>query len=106
MASPSPNLELIRNALDTYAKRMNIDLKDNPFAKQVKDCNSVDTILQLLETNRAEFQQFRDNKSKFIDRLYPVVTFFNTFSGILGEATGLVSHKTVSGLSICSLFFF
>jgi hypothetical protein len=32
----SPNLQLIHEALDTYAEQMKIDLKDNPFAEEVK----------------------------------------------------------------------
>jgi hypothetical protein len=34
--SSSPNLQLIRDALDTYAEQMKIDLKDNPFAEELK----------------------------------------------------------------------
>ena len=87
----SPNLQPIREALDTYAEQMKIDLKDNPFAEEVKGCNSPEAILQLLEKNRDEFKEYRNKNRKFIDCLNPVVKFVHTFSGILGEATSLVS---------------
>ena len=47
----SPNLKLICDALDTYVEQMKIDLKDSPFAEEVKGCNSPESILQLLEKN-------------------------------------------------------
>ena len=87
----SPNLQPIREALDTYAEQMKIDLKDNPFAEEVKGCNSPEAILQLLEKNRDEFKEYRDKNRKFIDCLNPVVKFVHAFSGILGETTSLVS---------------
>ena len=87
----SPNLQSIREALDTYAEQMKIDLKDNPFADEVKGCDSPEAILQLLEKNRDEFKEYRDKNRKFIDCLNPVVKFVHAFSGILGEATSLVN---------------
>jgi hypothetical protein len=89
----SPNLQLIRDALDTYAEQMKIDIKDNPFAEDVKGCDSPEAILQLLEKNRDEFKEYRDKNRKFIDCLNPVVKFVHAFSNVLGEATGLVSAE-------------
>jgi hypothetical protein len=48
----SPNMQLIRDALDTYAEQMKIDLKDNSFAEDIKGCDPPEAILQLLEKNR------------------------------------------------------
>jgi hypothetical protein len=87
----SPNLQLIRKALDNYAEQMKIDLNDNPFAEQVKRCDSPEAILELLEKNRDEFKEYRDKNRKFIHSLNPIVKFVHAFSGILGEATSLVS---------------
>jgi hypothetical protein len=85
--------QLIRDALDTYAEQMKIDLKDNPFAEEVKGCDSPEAILQLLEKNRDEFKEYRDKNRKFIDCLNPVVKFVHAFSEVLGEATSLVSAE-------------
>ena len=96
MSSPnlkSPNLQLICDALDMYAEEMKIDLKDNPFAEELKRCESPEAILQLLEKNRDGFKQYRDKNRKFIDCLSPVVKFVHAFSGLLGEAASLVSSE-------------
>ena len=87
----TPNLQLIREALDTYAEQMKIDLKDNPFAEEVKGCDTPEAILQLLEKNRDEFKEYREKNRKFIDCLDPVVKFVHAFSNVLGEVTSLVS---------------
>ena len=87
----SQNLQLIRDALDDYAKQMKIDLKDNPFAEELKDCNSPDAILQLLEKNRDDFKDYREKDRKFIDCLNPIVKFVHAFSDVLGEAVSVVS---------------
>ena len=89
----SHNLQLIRDALDDYAKQMKIDLKGNPFAEELKDCNSPDAILQLLEKNRDDFKEYREKDRKFIDCLNPVVKFVHAFSDVLGEAASLVSAE-------------
>ena len=89
----SHNLQLIRDALDDYAKQMKIDLKGNPFAEELKDCNSPDAILQLLEKNRDDFKDYREKDRKFIDCLNPVVKFVHAFSDVLGEAASLVSAE-------------
>jgi hypothetical protein len=87
----SANLQLIRDALDTYTEQMKIDLKDNPFAEQVKGCDSPEAILRLLEKNRDNFKEYRDKNRKFIDCLNPVIKFVHVFSNVLGEAATLVS---------------
>jgi hypothetical protein len=89
----SPNLQPIRDALDDYAEQMKIDIKDNPFAEELKGCDSPGDVLQLLERNKNQFKEYRDKNRKFIDCLNPVVRFVHAFSGVLGEAAGLVSFE-------------
>ncbi|KAH9046108.1 hypothetical protein EDB84DRAFT_1467680 [Lactarius hengduanensis] len=86
----SPNFQLIRDALDNYAEKMMINLKDNPFAEEIKGCDSPGAVLQLLERNRNDFKEYRDKNRKFIDCLNPVVRFVHSFSGVLDGATSLV----------------
>ena len=95
--STMSNFQLICDALDNYAKQMKINLHDNPFAEEVKCCDSPEAVLQLLERNRNEFKEYREKNRKFIDCLNPVVQFVHIFSGILGEAASLVSPA----LSLC-----
>jgi hypothetical protein len=89
----SENFHLIHDALENYTEQMKISLKDNPFVTEIKRCDSPGAILQLLEKNRDAFKEYRDKNWKFIDYLNPIVQFVHTFSGILSEATGLVSSE-------------
>jgi hypothetical protein len=103
----SPNFQSILDALDNYTKQTGINLKDEPFADKVKGCDSPGAILRLLEENVKTFEEYRNKNRKFIDCLSPVVKFVHTFSGILGEAAGLVrrllSFSIYSFLSFSSL---
>jgi hypothetical protein len=96
------NFQSILDAVDKYAEQTGINLKENPFADKVKGCDSPDAVLLLLQENVKAFKDYRDQNRKFIDCLSPVVQFVHAFSGILGEAAGLVSREQ----SFRCLFFF
>jgi hypothetical protein len=85
------NFRSILNAVDKYAEQTGINLKENPFADKVKDCDSPGAVLSLLQENVKAFKDYRDNNRKFIECVGPVVQFVHAFSGILGEAAGMVS---------------
>ena len=99
------NFQLILDAVDRYAAETGLDLKDNPFAAKLKDCHSANAVLLLLQENMKAFNDYRDKNRKFIDCLSPVVKFVRAFSGVLGEAAGLVSREQLSRpLRIFKLF--
>ncbi|KAH9169564.1 hypothetical protein EDB89DRAFT_2244543 [Lactarius sanguifluus] len=83
----------VLGALDTYVEQMGINLKESPFADKVHGCNSPDAILLLLQENAKAFKNYRDKNRKFIDCLGPVVQFVHAFSGIIGEAAGMVPFQ-------------
>jgi hypothetical protein len=87
------NLQSILDAADKYAQQTGINLKDNPFADKVKGCDSPSAVLLLLQENVKAFKDYRDSNRKFIECVSPVVQFVHAFSGILGEAAGLVSRN-------------
>ena len=87
------NFQLILDAVDKYAEKTGIDLKENPFADKIKGCDSPGAVLILLQENTKAFKYYRDKNREFIDCLSPVIQFVHTFSKILGEAAGLVSHE-------------
>ena len=87
------NFQSILDAVDKYADETGIDLKENPFAEKVKGCDSPVAVLLLLQENMKAFKDYRDQNRKFINCLSPMVQFVHTFSEILGEAAGLVSHE-------------
>lgn len=97
------NFQLILDALDKYLEKTGINLQENPFADKVKNCDSPSTVLLLLEENLKAFKDYREENRKLIDCLNPVVQFVHAFSGILGEASGLVSRERVNNY-IASFF--
>ena len=101
------NLQSILDAADKYAQQTGINLRDNPFTDKVKGCDSPSAVLFLLQENLKAFKDYRDKNRKFIECVGPVVEFVHTFSGILGEAAGLVGrkHSFSSSLLICLLLF-
>ena len=87
------NFQSILVAVDKYAEKTGTNLKDNPFANEIKDCDSPDAVLLLLQEDLKAFKDYRDKNRKLLDCLSPVVQFVHVFSRILGEAAGLVSHE-------------
>jgi hypothetical protein len=91
--STMSNFQLILDAVDKYAEQTGINLKENPFANKIKECDSPGTVLLLLQENSKAFKDYRDQSLKFVKYLSPVVQFVHAFSGILGEAAGLVGRQ-------------
>ena len=98
------NFQFILDAVDRYSEQTGINLMKNPFANKVKGCDSPAAVLLLLQENLKAFKDYRDNNRKFIECLSPVVQVVHTFSGILGEAAGLVSRVTQFPIDLFSLF--
>ena len=91
--SSASNIQLITNALADYAKITGVDLSKNPFAAAIEQLNSPEAILELLQEREKSFKEHRDNNRRLINCLTPVVKVIQAFSGTLGEAITLVSHK-------------
>jgi hypothetical protein len=91
--SSNSNIQLITNALADYTKITGVDLSKNPFAAAVEQLNSPEAILELLQEREKAFKEYRDNNRRLINCLTPAVKVIQAFSGILGEAITLVSHK-------------
>ena len=99
------NFQLILDAADRYTEQTGINLNQNPFADKVKSCDSPGAVLLLLQENLKEFKDYRDKDRKFIECLRPVVQVVHAFSGILGEAAGLVSRNQSCRCRYCHLIF-
>ena len=79
------------SALSDYAKQTTIDLPTHPFAQSLQNCDSPERILDLFADKANQFQTYRDGNRKLINCLKPVVRVLHTVSGILGEASTMVS---------------
>ena len=90
--SSSSNAQLIIRALADYSKQTGIDISNNPFAITLEQSNSPEAILQLLQQREKAFKEYRDGNRRLINCLSPAVKVLQAFSGVMGEAVGLVSH--------------
>ena len=89
--SSTSNAQLIVNALVDYAQTTGIDLSKNSFATAFEQSNTPEAILQLLEGREKAFKEYRDGNRRLINCLSPAVKVIQAFSGVIGEATSLVS---------------
>ena len=107
---PSPTMSLPRAssnfqsvldaALDSYARQTGVDLTRHPSAEKLQNCHSPEDIIQLLSERETAFKDYRDKYRNLIDRLRPIVKVVHAFSGVLGEAAGLVSFRHCRNLQI------
>ncbi|KAF8268209.1 hypothetical protein EI94DRAFT_1206363 [Lactarius quietus] len=83
-AVPSSNFELMLGAaLAEYTKKTGNDLLAHWLAAELKTCDSVDAVLDILRDQAKAFEQSGDQKlMKWID---PLVHVLYTFSGALGD---------------------
>ena len=91
--SSTSNVQSITNALADYAKITGVDLSNNPFAAAIERSDSPEAILELLQEREKAFKEYREENRRLIRCLSPVVKVTQAFSGILGEAVSLVSHR-------------
>ena len=90
--SSTSNIRLINHAFEQYVKITGDDLSKNPFAAALEQSDSPEAILELLQEREKAFKEYREGSCRLINGLNPVVNVLQAFSGILGEAVGLVSY--------------
>lgn len=91
-SEPHSNFQLVINALADYANLTGVDLSNNPFAENLQQYNTPDSILDLLQEREKAFKEYRDGNRSLIKSISPAVRVLHAFSGFLGEAISLVSH--------------
>jgi len=90
----SSRLQLLFDAaLQNYEKQTRMKLLDHPFAKQLENCHSVDSVMDILQQQARAMTEFRGDDGKVVKSLKRVVHVVHTLSTstILGEGIGLVS---------------
>jgi len=90
--SSTDNVQLVIDALASYAEETGIDLCNNAFAANLEQSNPLDAILQHLHEREKAFKVHRDDNRGLINFFQPAVKVLHGFSGILGEAVGQVSR--------------
>jgi hypothetical protein len=97
-SSSSSFQSLFDAALQDYATQTGTKLDDQPLAKQLQDCDSVDAVSSLLQSQAQRFHGFRGEDGKIMKSLKSVVNVLYNLStsGVLGEGVGIVRPKVVS----------
>ena len=90
-SSPSTFQNLFNVALQDYKDKTGNSLVHHPFAKQLQECDSVESISTILEDQARVFREFRDH-GKLINSLKRVVDVLCSpfISTVLVDGIGLV----------------
>ncbi|KAH8982512.1 hypothetical protein EDB92DRAFT_2106613 [Lactarius akahatsu] len=103
-SSSTPNFQSIsEKALEEYKKKTGKDLTAHPLAAEINDCDSPESILNVLEGKANELNQSRSSDDRFTKWLNPTVNILNALSATLGESAGSVFPPTkiiFSGIGI------
>ncbi len=83
-------------ALKDYTKKTGKDLHDHPFASRIDSCDSPDSILDILQEQAREFDEFRKGDTNLFRWLNPIVRVLYTLSTnkVLKDSASSVSPAT------------
>ena len=93
MSRPSSSFQdLFNAAIRDYENQTETKLIEHPFAKQLEECDSVDSIVAILQEQAKTFRKFRGDDGKITKSLKSSVDVLYTLSNstLLGEGIGLV----------------
>ena len=93
---------LFESALHDYEKQTGIPLANHPLARQLQNCQSIDSVTALLQEQARAFSEFRE-RDKIMKSLKSVVSALSKVCAIatLGQDIGMVSPGPLIG---CSTF--
>jgi hypothetical protein len=78
---------LFETALEDYKTQTGIELAKHPLAEQLQDCNSVESVTDILREQAQGFKEFRE-KDKVLRPLKKVLTVLH----MLPSAANLAQH--------------
>ena len=93
---------LFEAALRQYEDQTEIPLVKHPLAEQLQNCDSVDSVITVLQEQVWAFSEFRGS-DRIMKSLEGVVSVLSTLSSVadLGGSIGLVGRKAPIG---CPMF--
>ena len=89
---------LFEAALQQYENQTEITLAKHPLAEQLQNCDSVDSVIAVLQEQVRAFSEFRGS-DRIMKSLESVVTVLSTLSAVadLSDSIGLVRRKVLTG---------
>jgi hypothetical protein len=96
LSSSSSFQALFGAALLDYGNRTGISLVNHPFAKQLEECDSLDSITAILREQARGFREFRGDNGKLMKsvKCSVDVLYILSISTVLGEGVGIVRPKS------------
>jgi len=93
---------LFESALQDYERQTGTILAREPLAEQFERCNSVESVVDILQEQARAFGKFQGGESGIMRSLKCVVSVLYSLSTstTLGEVIGLVRRKVLMG-SLC-----
>jgi hypothetical protein len=87
-------------ALQDYKSKTGIALDEHPFAEELQNCDSVEALTAVLNSQTKAFNQFR-GKDKILKPLKNTLSVLHKLSAAAksGQAIGLVRRWALTGLS-------
>ena len=88
---------LFESALRDYQSQTGTILTDHPLARQLQNCDSIESVATVLQAQVRAFSEFRGGGDKIMKSLNHVVSVLYSLSAstALGEAIGMVRRKTL-----------
>ena len=79
-------------ALQSYEKQTGLKLIDHPLARQLENCHTVDSVMEILQHQARALTGFREDDGRVMSSLKRIVHVLHALSTttILGEGIGLV----------------
>jgi hypothetical protein len=107
--NPSPELKsLFETALNEFEKRAGITLDQHPIIDKLVNCESADSIIEVLQEQAQAFRNFRGDDGKimtWLKRTVNVLWALST-SDVLAEGVGLVCVHSTFRYAHCPMIHF
>jgi hypothetical protein len=86
---------LFESALQDYQNQTGTTLANHPLAEKLQNCNSVESVTDVLQEQARAFTEFRGGDGRIMKSLKAVVSVLDSLSTsiALGEVIGLVRRK-------------
>jgi hypothetical protein len=88
-AAPSNLQSILTTALEKYTAQTGKDLQNDPLAAEIRLCESPDDILHVFQAKAHEFDKFRNDNSKLMKYLKPIVDVLYVLSNNAALSAGV-----------------
>jgi hypothetical protein len=101
-SQPSHFRELFERALQDYERHTGTALATHPLARQLQSCDSVDTVLAILQKQAQAFAEFRGSDSGIMKSLKSAVSAIHALSSspILSDVMSMVRCRVLAGVPL------